>query len=156
MKIKQTILSLALLMGISIFFTSPNLYAADCGGQPMSIINCDQTGDGSGVCPDGSTVSKTAILSGTVCPDGSSPDTASNSGIWGLLLMAINILTAGIGVAGVGGIAYGAVMYTTAGGSAEQVTKAKTIIKNTIIGLGAYALMYSLLNYLIPGGLFKI
>ena len=75
-----------------------------------------------------------------------------SQGIWGILLLAINILTAGIGIAAVGGIIYGAVLYTSAGGSADQIKKAKSIITNVIIGLISYALMYSVLNFFIPGG----
>jgi hypothetical protein len=70
-------------------------------------------------------------------------------------LLAINILTAGVGVAAVGGIVYGAVLYTSAGGSQEQVKKAVGIITNVVIGVVAYALMFSVLNFIIPGGLFN-
>jgi hypothetical protein len=80
---------------------------------------------------------------------------AENTGLWSLLLTAINILTAGVGVAAIGGIIYGSILYTSAGGSPEQVKKAIGIITNVVIGVVAYALMFSLLNFLIPGGLFK-
>jgi len=141
MKIKQTILALALVIGISGFFISPLVSAAGtcngvaleagqscCGGVVTSIIHCDQ--------PGGET------------------DDITQSGIWGILLLAINILTAGIGVAAVGGIVYGSILYTSAGGDAAGVKKAKEIIVNVVIGLVAYVLMYSFLNYIIPGGLF--
>lgn len=78
-----------------------------------------------------------------------------SSGVWGILKVAINILTAGVGVLAVGGIVYGSVLYTSSGGSLEQVRKAKGILLNTVIGIAAYALMFSFLNYLIPGGLFQ-
>jgi hypothetical protein len=80
--------------------------------------------------------------------------TTANAGIWGLLLLVINILTAGIGIAAVAGIVYGSVLYTSAGSSPEQVKKAIGIITNVVIGLVAYALMYAFLNFIIPGGLF--
>jgi hypothetical protein len=76
------------------------------------------------------------------------------SAIWSILLQAINILTAGIGVAALAGIVYGAVLYTTAEGSAEKVKKAIEVIRNVVIGVVAYAFLYSGLNFLIPGGLF--
>ncbi len=84
-----------------------------------------------------------------------SPDDITTTGIWTLLIMGINILTAGIGVAAIGGIVFGSIMYTTAGGSSEQVKKANTIITNTVIGIIVYALMYTFVNFLIPGGLFS-
>lgn len=85
--------------------------------------------------------------------NGTKPSTEqTNSGIWGLLLLVINILTAGVGVAAVGGIVYGSILYTTAAGSAEQTKKAITIIKDVVLGLLAYMLMYSILNFIVPGG----
>ena len=77
-----------------------------------------------------------------------------NTGVWSILLTAINIITAGVGIAAVGGIIYGSILYTSAGGSQEQVKKAMGIITNVVIGVVAYALMFSGLNFIIPGGLF--
>lgn len=77
-----------------------------------------------------------------------------NTGIWSLLLTAINILTGLVGLAAVAGVVYGSVLYTSAGGSAEQVKKAMGIITNVVIGVIAYALMFAGLNFLVPGGLF--
>jgi hypothetical protein len=132
MKIKQTILSIGLVLFATI--ATPIAVFADgsCGtaAYPVqtSIITCKN-----------------------VTNTGTDPTTTA---IWSLLLMAINILTAGVGVAAVGGIVYGSIMYASAGGSPDQVKKAREIITNVVIGIIAYALMYSLLNFLIPGGLF--
>jgi len=128
MKIKQTLLIFALLIGVGGIMLGQLVSAeTSCGGAPTSIIGCDQQGG-----------------------DNADP---TQSGVWGILLLVINILTAGIGVAAVGGVVYGSILYTTAGGSMDQTKQAKTIIFNVIIGLVAYALMYSFLNFLIPGGL---
>jgi hypothetical protein len=132
MKIKQTLKTLvvgALLLVFGMTLSTPtNTFAADtCGGVTTSIIHCDQTGG----------VGKT-----------------SDSGVWGILLLVINILTAGVGIAAIGGVVYGSILYTSAGGSPEQVKKAMGIITNVVIGVIAYALMFSALNFLIPGGLF--
>lgn len=126
--IKQTILAFILTVGFGSIILTPVASAATlkCGGVDTSIISCTQAG--------GKEVEQT--------------------GVWGILLLVINILTAGIGVAAVGGVIYGAVLYTTAGGSMDQTKKSKAIIFNTVIGIGAYALMYAFLNFLIPGGLF--
>ena len=77
------------------------------------------------------------------------------TGIWSILLLAINVLTALIGVAALGGIIYGSVLYTSAGGNVEQTKKAMGIITNVVIGVIAYALMFSFLNFIIPGGVFN-
>ena len=81
-----------------------------------------------------------------------SGDNVKDTNIYKLLVYGINILTAGIGLAAVGVIVYAGILYTSAGGSNEQVAKAKELITNTVIGLVAYALMYFALNWLIPGG----
>lgn len=142
MKIKQTIkqlfVGILLVIGLTVAtVASPAITSAECkstatnccGGVETSIIHCDQTGGENA--------------------------TVENTGAWGILLLAINILTAGVGIAAIGGIVYGAILYTSAGGSPEQVKKAMTVITNVVIGVIAYALMFSGLNFLIPGGLFN-
>lgn len=130
-KIKQTLLILAFLIGVGGLLVAPIAFAA-CGtdgdGKPIdtTVIDCPTTG---GVNAD-----------------------VENTGVWGLLVLIINILTAGIGIAAVGGIVYAAILYTTAADSAEQTKKAISIIINVAVGLIAYALMYALLNFIIPGG----
>lgn len=132
MKIKQiSIISIAVfaMLGLSTLSTSP-VDAAECGDVQTSIIDCPQTGDVSG-------------------------DNYENTGIWALVLLVINILATGVGVAAVVGIVYGAILYSSAGGSPEKVKKARTVIMNVVIGLLLFAAMYSLLNFLIPGGVFS-
>lgn len=134
MKIKQTVRTLVvgafvLISGFTVATPTAAFAADTCGGVATAIIHCDETGG------------KDA--------------TTKNTGVWGLLLLAINILTAGIGLVAIGGIVYGAVLYASAGGSPEQVKKARGIITNVVIGIVAYALMFSLLNFLIPGGVFN-
>lgn len=79
---------------------------------------------------------------------------SGQGGIFDLLFWAINILTAGVGILAVGGIVYASIMYASAGGDLEKTKKARGKIRDIIIGLIGYALMYSLINFLIPGGLF--
>lgn len=131
MNIKQKVTALiifisGILLANAVY--SPVVAAETCGGAQTAIIKCDQTSQG--------------------------PD-AKNNGIWGVLLIAINILTAGIGIAAVGGIVYASVLYTSAGDSAEQTKKAIQIIRDVVIGLIAYGFMFIFLNYLIPGGIFE-
>lgn len=95
----------------------------------------------------------TAIVSCNPTPDGNQD--LKQTGVWQVLLLVINIMTAGIGILAVGAIAYGGVLYASAGGSAEQTKKAITIITNTVIGLICFLLMTAILNFLIPGGVFN-
>lgn len=131
MKSKQTVkmalLGIVMLLGISFAVVSPALAASSCGDVDTIIISCTQDGS-KGV---------------------------ENSGAWGILITAINILSAGVGILAVAGIVYGAILYTTAGGSQEQLKKAYGIFTNVVIGVLAFALMFALLNFLVPGGLFN-
>lgn len=95
---------------------------------------------------------KTSILS-FVC--GKDAEGNERDPITTILFIVLNVLTAAIGIAAVGGIAYGALLYTTAQSSPEQTKRAISIITNVVIGIVAYGLMYVLLNFLVPGGVFS-
>ena len=152
MKIKQTLilLSAAFVFALGLFSVNAQPVAAQsCGGVDTSIISCDDNGF---VCDDGTTVPS----ADSTCTDGSVPKASvENSGLWQVLLLAINILTGLIAVAALGGLIYGAVMYTSAGGNVEQTKKAMGIITNVVIGVVAYGLMFAGLNFLIKLGVFN-
>ena len=123
-----------IILAISFVFALPSYqsaFAADtttsCGGVDTAILSCGGSKDATEI---------------------------EDTGIWSLLIIAINVFTGGVGVAALAGIVYGAVTYTSAGGSPEKVKKAMNIFTNVVIGVVAYALMFSLLNFIIPGGLF--
>lgn len=78
-----------------------------------------------------------------------------DNGVWGILILIINIMSGGVGVLAVAGLVYGSIMYSSAGGNAERQKKARSILANVGIGLVLYALMFAVLNYLVPGGLFR-
>jgi len=127
MKIKQTILAIVVLLGLGFIFTPViTVNAAKCGTETI-IIDCPEV---------------------TNNPN----DSINKNGLWAVLLQAINILTAGVGIAAIGGIVYGSISYTSAAGNAEQAKKAITIIKDVVLGLIAYIFMFALLNFIIPGG----
>lgn len=135
MKIKQTVLALALtvtsLGGSLLLVPAAHAEYTSCGeGVKTAIIDC-----GSGVDNKSSDVSKNAI--------------------WHLLILTLNIMLAGVGVLAVAGVVWAGFLYVSAADSAEQVKKAKGIITNVVIGLVAFGLMYSGLNWLIPGGVFN-
>lgn len=140
MKIKQTVLVFALLIGLGGIFVSPVAMAAKCGSATLKA--------GESCC--GGVV--TSIIS---CDEGDSTTDIKDTGIWGILMLVINILTAGVAVAAVAGIVWGSILFTTATGSPEQFKKARMVILNTVIGIVLYGAMFSFLNFLIPGGIFN-
>lgn len=76
-------------------------------------------------------------------------------GIVGLLITIVNWLAIGVAIAVVGGIIYGAILYTSSGGNPEQSKKGIDTIRNAIIALILYFAMWALINFLVPGGLFN-
>lgn len=74
---------------------------------------------------------------------------------WGIneiLNMILTTLTAGLAVLATGSIIFAGFLYMTARNNASQVQKAKTMIFNTVIGIIAYVFMWTILEWLIPGG----
>lgn len=102
---------------------------------------------------DTSCGTETAIIK---CPTGQVPEDGSdeNPGIWVLLSLVLQIMTAGVGIVAVGGLIYGGILYASAGDASDKVKKAIEVIRNVVIGVLAYVAMYGLINFLIPGGVF--
>lgn len=76
---------------------------------------------------------------------------ASSDGVFCILQLVIDIMTVGIGIFAVIGITVSGIQYITAGSSEEQTRKAKRRIFEIIIGLVAYAAIYLILWFLLPG-----
>ena len=79
----------------------------------------------------------------------------SGSGVLQLLIVFVNFMAIGVGVAVVGGIVFGALRYTSANGNAAHAQQGITYIVNSIIGLLLFIFLYALVNFLVPGGLFN-
>lgn len=112
----------------SAFLVSSQTLAASCAGVETSIISCQGYSE--------------------------KPSSVEQSGVWGLLQIAVNILAAGVAVAAVGGLIYGGILYSTAADDASKVQKAIGVIRDVVIGMVAFALMWALVEFLIPGGVF--
>ena len=121
-------LLLLILLGVLtgvVLLNNTPVVAASCGGVQTSIIDCRSAND------------------------------ATGSPVVAVLAVAIQILTALIGIVAIGAFIYAGVMYSAAGGVASQVAKAKEIMTNTVTGLVVFAGMGLLVTYLLPGGLFS-
>ncbi len=89
-------------------------------------------------------------LFGEVC------DNCEGGAIFKIVLMAVNLLTAGIGVLATIGIIVVGIQYLTARDNAEQVARAKKRFLEIIIGIVCYGLIYLILGLLIPGNILNI
>ena len=72
-----------------------------------------------------------------------------------LAVEVLSFLSIGVGIAVVGGIAAGGVVYSTAEGNPGKAQKGITIIVNAVIGLVLYMLLFFIVNWLVPGGVLK-
>lgn len=77
-----------------------------------------------------------------------------DAAILGIIKMVIQIMTAGIGILAVGTVIYGGILYSAAGGSPDNIKKAKELWVNTTVGLIIFAFFVAITNFLIPGGVF--
>jgi len=126
MKLKQTawILGMVTMMAGASLSFAPQANALNCTVLPKDI--CEKADNGN----------------------------LEDSGTWALLLFVIQLLTAGIGFVSVAMIAYAGFQYATAQSDEGQIKQAKEMIRNVVVGLLVYALMWAAVQWLIPGGIF--
>lgn len=70
------------------------------------------------------------------------------------ILLIFNWLAIGVGTVVVIMVIVGAIQYMTASGSQDQAKKGIKTIRNAIVALLLYLVMWALLNFLVPGGMF--
>ena len=80
-------------------------------------------------------------------------DCDEENGIEGILHLVINIMTGLIGVLAVAGMVYSGIQYQMSAGDAAAMAKAKNRIIQIVIGLIIFAVMWAVLDVLIPGGI---
>lgn len=85
----------------------------------------------------------TAVLTG---------DLGSIEGILNAILTTLNVGAVFLGTAS---IIYAGFLYTTAADNSSQVAKAKEMIRNTILGIIVWMMMWLVMDWLIPGGAIK-
>ncbi len=101
--------------------------------------------------------------SGDVCGSGDSEvHTSINIGCRGqgnsivdALFAIIRFLSVGVGIVVVGSIVLAGVQYSAAHGDPSAVASALNRVRNTVIALLIYIFAAAILNYLIPGMIFK-
>lgn len=91
-------------------------------------------------------------VNGSQClPLGNSPNT---NPIIVFLKDLLKVITGLVGLAAVGGVLWGAMLYITARANSGQVEKAKIVIINAIIGILLFVFLFAILQFLVPGGVF--
>ena len=94
-------------------------------------------------------------LSSPLSSGGTTVDCSGNGLIFNYLKMVIQFLSGAIGLVIVLMIVIGGVQYITSAGDPGAVKAARGRIINAITGLVLFILMFAILNFLIPGGIFS-
>lgn len=76
----------------------------------------------------------------------------NHCGILDIIVLVTNTLAAMVGIVVVASIVYGGIQYSSAGSDPQKISAAKDRIRNAIIALLFFIFTYSLLNWLVPGG----
>lgn len=71
-----------------------------------------------------------------------------------VLRIFVIVLSFGIGIAAIGGLAFSAIQYAQASDNEGSVSAARERIRNIVIGLFLYGFLLAIVNWLIPGGMF--
>lgn len=79
----------------------------------------------------------------------------TDSPVVNMLLQIINFMAVGVGIAVVGGIAWGGMLYASSNGDSSKAKQGITTIVNSILGLFLFMFTYAFINFLVPGGLFN-
>lgn len=144
-----------------VFFVAATAYA-DSGGSATAVI-----------CDNGKTVADLSDCTQTCSyQDGSQTETktipqdqdcATTGGNCSTLTQCdliskyinpfVDLLAALVGVAVVTSIIIGGIQYSSSGGDPGKAAAAKERIRNAIIALIVFIFLYSMLNFLIPGGI---
>lgn len=143
-----------LLLGILLcLYRAPVAAASSSGAQPCAnataaskVASCQPPVQ----CPNNQSVCCVTTQSGhtTAC------STTSNSIINNYLDPIINFLAAGVGIIVVIMVVIGGVQYIASAGDPNATAEARKRITNGLIALVTFAFMYSILEFIVPGGVF--
>lgn len=131
---KKVFVILSFFASLLVFAALPQTAQAACTEDPANGVYC---------CGDVQT-----SIQFPNCKEG-------ESGVTSILLMVLDFMAVGVGIAVVAGIAWGGFVYAQAGGDASKTKEAINIITNAIIGLALFLGMWALANFFVPGGLFN-
>ncbi|MBQ9017452.1 hypothetical protein IJ118_00020 [Candidatus Saccharibacteria bacterium] len=136
-----------LLMSLTLIAVPPVIVSAPVYATDEEMLNVKNDACTCGVDSKGNPITghkPMASILTDVCECG------GGESIMGIIRFVVNILSIGVGIIAAIGITIAGVQYTTAGGNEEQTRKSKRRILEIVIGLAAYALLYAVLQFVLP------
>lgn len=83
-------------------------------------------------------------------------DDGKGCGVFTVLNYVIDVLAFGIGIAAAVGITIAGITYLTAKGDEAKTTKAKSRIREMVIGVAIFVSLWAILSFLLPGGVLNL
>ena len=147
----------------------PGSTGSDAGGctRIASTVRCKDKSEPdplTGECRDGSkpgqnntNTPKPGDSTGTQCGEAETVliecgEEQGVTAIGNVLKIIVSVLTVLIGIAATGGIAWASVLYAKAEDNSSNVSEAKVLIRNVVIGIILYGFLIAIVNWLVPGG----
>jgi hypothetical protein len=143
--LKHKLAMFGILVGLLAFSAVPIASASPSSYLEGDAIKCAST--------------ETPIVTGgqakphSCCPKTVKNKTATNCLFGKYLNPVINLFSAAVGVVAVIGIIVGAIQFSSSAGDPQKAANGKNHIRNALFGLLAYILLYTFLQFLVPGGL---
>ena len=166
-KLKLFVIPISFLVLCLSPLATPKAQAASCTNPKQdSSCQCSSQGCDNGrvavdptkcasLKPDSTDASKCEPL-GNGCPTGTSQhDCLAKNQIVIDLNLFVDFLSAAVGIVVVTMVIIGGIQYSMAGNNPTALTAAKQRITNAIIAIVAFILIFTFLQWLIPGGVFS-
>ena len=161
-KIKNFLIILSCLLGLGLFSFSASASATVVGGggSAASSSSTTSTATTDACHPDTTTgavaLSKAQETSCTNCDNNSDLNNClANNVIVKDLQIFVNFLSAAAALVIIGSLIVGGIQYSLAGDSSDAVGKAKKRLTAAALALGVFLFIFPLVQWLIPGGIFK-
>lgn len=131
----------------SFFAVSTLLPVSGVQAQGDSDSGADSSSNGNGGCEK---LGVPILDDSEVCPD----DTPGGNIIYSYIALVIKFLSIGVGLVITLMIAVSGVQYMMARDDPKKIEAAKHKIWNAVLALILFILMYALINFIVPGGVF--
>ncbi len=159
--LKHKLLIFVAIAGLAFAFLAPHPASAKSSDSTKTTDSSKTTATSAAACPGQDTLTVENNLAPdqhTCCPKGSQKagakkDNATSCIFAKYINPLIVLLSAIVGVMVVIGIIVGSIQYSSAGGDPSKTAAAKKRIANSIFALVAYFFLFTILQWLTPGGL---
>lgn len=121
-----------------------NIQPAQDSGSGDHQVQFDNP-EGKNPCGAGETLVKTGVDFGC---------RGTGNSVYDLLFAILRFLTIGVGIVAILSLIWGGIEFTASQGDPQTSAKAINRMQSTVIALLLYLMIYAIINWLVPGGMF--